>query len=79
MGILLLKLTIFTLSKTGTLGNRLSRHGLATALIQGSMTSPMSHLASDVDSHGVGELEGMEEGVGDDGGPGIGTSHFVKL
>jgi len=39
----------------------------------------MSHLASDVDGHGVGELEGVEEGVGDDGGPGVGTSHFVKL
>ena len=43
------------------------------------MTSPMSHLASDVDCHGIGELEGVEEGVGDDGGAGIGASHLVKL
>jgi hypothetical protein len=39
----------------------------------------MSHLASDVDGHGIGELEGVEEGVGDDGGSGIGAPHLVKL
>ena len=27
----------------------------------------VAYLAPDVDGHGVGELEGVEEGVGDDG------------
>ena len=38
-----------------------------------------SCLASNVDSHGVRELECVEEGVGDDGGPGVGASHLHEL
>ena len=30
-----------------------------------------TYLAPDVDGHRVGELEGVEEGVGDDRGPGV--------
>ena len=38
-----------------------------------------THLASDVDSHGVWELEGMEEGVGDHRGPGVGSRNLHEL
>ena len=31
----------------------------------------VAYLAPNVDGHGVGELEGVEEGVGDDRGPGV--------
>ena len=32
-----------------------------------------------MDSHGVGELEGVEEGVGDDGGPRVGPGDLHEL
>ena len=39
----------------------------------------VAYLASDVDGHGVGELEGVEEGVGDDGGSAVSRSHLHEL
>ena len=38
-----------------------------------------TYLASDVDRHGVWELEGMEECVGDNSGPGVSPSDLHKL
>ena len=32
-----------------------------------------------MDGHGVWELEGVEEGVGDDGGPGVRASDLHEL
>lgn len=39
----------------------------------------MTHLAPDVDRHRIGELEGVEEGVGDDGGPGVCAGDLHEL
>mgnify|MGYP001192777261 CR=1 FL=1 len=39
----------------------------------------VSYLAPDVDGHGVGELEGVEEGVGDDRGPGVRPGDLHEL
>ena len=36
-------------------------------------------LAADLDGHRVGELEGVEEGVGDDGGARVGRAHLHEL
>ena len=36
-------------------------------------------LAADLDGHRVGELEGMEEGVGDDGGARVRRPHLHEL
>ena len=38
-----------------------------------------THLAPDLNGHGVGELEGVEEGVGDDGGAGVRGAHLHEL
>ena len=38
-----------------------------------------SYLAADVDGHGVRELEGVEEGVRDDGGPGVRARDLHEL
>ena len=39
----------------------------------------MTHLAPDVYSHRVGELERVEEGVGDDRRPGVGPGDLHEL
>ena len=39
----------------------------------------MTHLATDVDRHRIGELESVEEGVGDDGGPGVRAGDLHEL
>ena len=36
-------------------------------------------LAADLDGHRVGELEGVEEGVGDDGGARVRRAHLHEL
>lgn len=41
--------------------------------------TPIRYLASDVNSHGVGELEGVEESVGDDCGPRVSAPHLHVL
>ena len=37
------------------------------------------HFAFDMNSHGVGELEGVEKGVSDHSGSRVSASHFHKL
>ena len=39
----------------------------------------VAYLAPNVDGHGVGELEGVEEGVGDDSGPGVRAGYLHEL
>ena len=57
------------------------RYTIGTVLIRNGYIniSKKSHLASNMHSHGVWELECMEEGVGDDGGPRIGAPHLHVL
>ena len=49
------------------------------ANIQDLLKISRTYLAADVDGHGVRELEGVEEGVGDDGGPGVRARDLHEL